>query len=84
MPATTHQTPFPSDRFTYNAATRTLIGFASDMGIRPGAYPRLIKIKHRGIGVFLADEAERTADDDLLSVRYRQTNGPCFVTIFND
>jgi hypothetical protein len=75
---------YTSDRFRYNAASKTLTAAASDLGLKPGAFPRRMEIRHRGIGVFLADEAERTADNELACVRYRQTNGPCFAVIFND
>ncbi len=75
---------FTSDHFRYDARTRTLTAFASDLGLSPGEFPRRIEIENRSIGVFLADGAERTADNELAGVRYRQANGPCFALILND
>jgi hypothetical protein len=77
-------TIFASDRFSYNTTSKTLVTCASDLGLKPGEFPKALRIRNRDVATFEMTKVERTAEGDLYCIRYRQVDGPCVALILND
>ena len=64
-------------------APHTFSAWSSDLGIRPGEFPRVLETT-LGNGLSLLATSKKVRDGDLLWVTYRQLAGCVALRVYND